>query len=384
MTALHGITWDHPRGYDCLVAASAVLKEKTGIDILWDKRSLKDFGDAPLVELARDYDLLIIDHPHSGEAAASGVLHPLDTLIQPDDLEDLARQSVGPSFSSYHWQGHQWALPLDAACQVGSYRPDKLAPHELPSTWNDFFLFAADLNRKGYRCAMALCPTDALCSFLTLSAQAGHGPSEKGFWMNEDMFQFILEILQKILAVCVPDSISWNPIRLYEALSSSANSELVYAPLAFGYTNYARAGYRTNRLGFTGIPGERGALLGGTGIAVSRRVDDPNLASTAALWLCQAECQSGVYLRDGGQPGNLSTWYDKAADSLCGGFFSSTLKTINQSWQRPRFSGWPAFQEHLGNQIHACLTGNLSPSSAYRDLSQQFETIFTLSQNHTR
>ena len=41
---LKGMTWSHPRGYDPIVATSAVWKQKTGVDIAWDKRSLQDFA----------------------------------------------------------------------------------------------------------------------------------------------------------------------------------------------------------------------------------------------------------------------------------------------------------------------------------------------------
>ena len=38
-----GMTWSHPRGYDPLVACAALWKERTGVDIAWDQRSLQDF-----------------------------------------------------------------------------------------------------------------------------------------------------------------------------------------------------------------------------------------------------------------------------------------------------------------------------------------------------
>ena len=66
---LKGMTWSHPRGYDPMVACSALWKEKTSVAIEWDKRSLQDFESFPVEELARAYDLIVIDHP----GAAMGV-----------------------------------------------------------------------------------------------------------------------------------------------------------------------------------------------------------------------------------------------------------------------------------------------------------------------
>ena len=58
---LRGMTWNHPRGYDPLAACARVWRERTGVEILWDKRSLQDFETYPVEELARRYDLIIID-----------------------------------------------------------------------------------------------------------------------------------------------------------------------------------------------------------------------------------------------------------------------------------------------------------------------------------
>ncbi len=47
MTRLKGMTWSHPRGYDPMVACSAIWAEKTGVQIDWEKRSLQDFESYP-------------------------------------------------------------------------------------------------------------------------------------------------------------------------------------------------------------------------------------------------------------------------------------------------------------------------------------------------
>ena len=78
MTALKGMTWSHPRGYDPLVACARLWREKTGVEIAWDGRSLQDFESFPIEELAQQYDLIIIDHPHAGQMTREGCLLPLD------------------------------------------------------------------------------------------------------------------------------------------------------------------------------------------------------------------------------------------------------------------------------------------------------------------
>jgi multiple sugar transport system substrate-binding protein len=83
----------------------------------WEPRSLKDFGVASVEDLARDYDLVVIDHPHIGLIAETGCAVPLDEMAAPGDLAALGACSHGRSHQSYHYGGRQWALAVDAACQ---------------------------------------------------------------------------------------------------------------------------------------------------------------------------------------------------------------------------------------------------------------------------
>ena len=71
--SLRGMTWDHARGYDPMVATSAAYAAAhPGVTITWEKRSLQAFADRPIGEMAETYDLMVIDHPHVGEVARAG------------------------------------------------------------------------------------------------------------------------------------------------------------------------------------------------------------------------------------------------------------------------------------------------------------------------
>src|SRR5690606_41318059 len=134
MIKLKGITWDHPRGFDPLEGFSK-RNALADIQVEWHKRSLKDFGDTPVEELARKYDLLIIDHPHMGAASAGSFLVNLNDYLSPDEINLLRQQSVGPSMQSYYYNEAQWAIPVDASCQVAAYRPDLLEVNDIPALW---------------------------------------------------------------------------------------------------------------------------------------------------------------------------------------------------------------------------------------------------------
>ena len=81
---MRGMTWNHSRGYDPLVAASAAWRARTGQEIVWDQRSLQDFETFPVDELARAYDLIVIDHPHVGQLTNEGCQLPLDVPGRED------------------------------------------------------------------------------------------------------------------------------------------------------------------------------------------------------------------------------------------------------------------------------------------------------------
>ncbi len=128
MTELTGITWDHPRGYAALEALSACYAQKHGIEITWKRRSLKDFGDAPVHRLADRFDLLVMDYPHCGLAEAEGALLPWDAgEIEARLYPDCADW---PMVRSFRRGSRLWALPVDAAFQCAACRTGGSTPTE--------------------------------------------------------------------------------------------------------------------------------------------------------------------------------------------------------------------------------------------------------------
>ena len=125
---LKGMTWSHPRGYDPMVACSAIWKRE-------DRRRDR-MGQA----LAAGFRIL----PGRGTGARLRPDRHRPSACRPDhrakaalrrstspgreaERAALAAASVGKSYPSYNWQGRQWAFPIDAATQVQAWRPDLLA-----------------------------------------------------------------------------------------------------------------------------------------------------------------------------------------------------------------------------------------------------------------
>ncbi len=70
MIELRGIAWNHSRGFTSVVATAQRFEELyPEVRITWEKRSLQAFADSPMDRLAAEYDLIVMDHPHTAIAA---------------------------------------------------------------------------------------------------------------------------------------------------------------------------------------------------------------------------------------------------------------------------------------------------------------------------
>ncbi len=91
MIELTGMTWEHERGFSPMVAtAREYERTHPGVRIHWEQRSLQAFADFPVDALAEKYDLLVIDHPHMGDAARGRYLLALDEVGRSQELKTLA------------------------------------------------------------------------------------------------------------------------------------------------------------------------------------------------------------------------------------------------------------------------------------------------------
>jgi multiple sugar transport system substrate-binding protein len=371
MVELCGITWGHTRGYLPMVAtAQRFLEIHPGIQIAWHKRSLQQFADQPIERLAAEYDLLVIDHPSCGHVAAQGVLLPLDQHLPAEFLAEQSANSVGASHLSYSYGGHQWALAIDAATPVSGTRRDLLvrAGAAPPGTWSELL----DLARRGLVIVPAIA-IDSLMNFYMLCLSLGEEPFQSGSHVvSADTGVSALTMLKQLLDLCDPECLNRNPIATWDLLAQS--DSFAYCPFAYGYSNYARAGYAEHLIEFNGlIRLDRGtrlrSTLGGAGIAVSSRCEKVNEAMLYCEYVAGAECQKTLYFDSGGQPGHRAAWVNKEVNRRCGGFFANTLSTLDEAYLRPRFNGYIGFQDTAGPVVHRFLKGALSASDAMAEMN---------------
>lgn len=369
---LKGMTWSHPRGYDPMVAGARQWLSDKGVEIEWEKRSLQDFETFPVEELARNFDMIVIDHPHVGQITKEGCLLPLDVPGREAELKALADGSVGQSFPSYNWQGHQWAFPLDAATQVQAWRPDLI---EQPATsWGEVL----ELARAGKVLLPLRSPHSLMC-FYTLAANNGSACAAEGELISIEDGVKAFEQLREIAALVKPECFVMDPIAVFEEMAKP-DSGIACTPLIYGYVNYAMPGFRDRLIRFADIPagakGVAGSALGGTGIAVSAFTKHPQAAIDFAYWVASGAVQKGLYAESNGQPGHAEAWEDEGVNAATSGFYRDTRATLEGAWVRPRHDGYMPFQEAASERINKGLQDNEAAELVIADLNRLFRESF--------
>ncbi len=347
---LKGITWGHSRGYTPLVACAQRYTElHPEIYITWKKRTLQEFADFPIERLVHEYDLLIIDHPWAGCAAATGCVLPLDQYLPGAYLDDQLNHTVGYSHLSYHYEGHQWALAVDAAAPVASYRKDLLEAGNtvLPDSWEALLALA----EKG-RVAVPGIPIDLLMSFYMFCVALGKEPfSGREEVIDNTTGKEALQMMKALWSRVDDRMFSCNPIAVAELMTMT--DDFWYCPFAYGYSNYSRRGYARALLHYTdmismGSGGRLRSTLGGTGLSVSAFSGHKEEAVRFAKWIVSPQVQSTIYAYNGGQPGHRLAWEDEDVNHHTNGYFINTLPALDRAYVRPRYNGHLHFQDLAG------------------------------------
>ncbi|WP_271984577.1 extracellular solute-binding protein [Pseudoclavibacter terrae] len=358
-----GLTWDHPRGRHALEAAAAVAARDGHALLEWEAHPLEGFESAPIAELAERYDLIVLDHPHLGEALASGSFRPLDDVFDAALLERIAADAIGPSFTSYSLAGSQWALPLDAATQVAAARVDLIAG-EVPTTWSDAVALS-----EAAPVALSLAGPHAFLTFASVLAGAGapisDSPTEGPLFSSRDVAREGFELLRTIARRSPAATHRENPIALLERMSSG--DSLAYVPLVYGYVNYSSPTLQFRDAPRWAASARLGSTIGGTGIAISRRCRVSSELVAHLAWLLDSETQRTFIPEHDGQPGLRSAWHDADVNEAAHDFYANTAATIEESWVRPRYDGYIAFQATASELLRDALLSDATSAEQLRE-----------------
>ncbi len=149
---------------------------------------------------------------------------------------------------------------------------------------------------------------------------------------------------------------------MHEALAAGT---VAYCPLAYGYASYTRPAAGRHALAWADAPTfgspRPGSVLGGTGLAVSapRRPEPAEVLRFLTAFLAP-DVQAGLVPAHGGQPALAAAWDSAAVDQAWGGYYSSTRRSLDAAWVRPRADGWIALQDQASALVRAAITGEAS------------------------
>ncbi|MGM9475790.1 ABC transporter substrate-binding protein [Pedobacter sp. GSP4] len=377
---LKGITWNHSRGLLPMIATAQRFTElHPNVHITWEKRSLQQFADFSIQELAERFDLLVIDHPWAGFAAKTKSIVPLDRYLSDAYLKDQEENTVGQSYESYTYDGHLWALPIDAATPVAASRPDLLAEKglQLPKSFDDLLALA----NKGL-VAFAGIPIDVLMNFYTLCCSLGEDPCQNDdAVVSTEVGVKALKMYRELASKIDPANFNRNPIQVYEAMTQT--DEIAYCPFAYGYSNYSRNGYARKALHFHDMISLNGktnlrSTLGGTGLAISAKCEEMDTAAAYVEFVGSPACQSTLYFESGGQPGHLAAWKNEEVNRQSHNYFLNTLPALQRAFLRPRYYGSMYFQDHAGDVVRDYLMNGGDETQVLSNLNGLYQQSKTL------
>ena len=372
MRAYRALTWDHPRGYNALAAAAAQIDpSRDGIAIHWDKQSLEGFESHPIADLCARYDLVVLDHPHVGEAVANQCLLALEDVFGEATLAELEAATIGPCLSSYRFGDRHWALPLDAAAQVVAARVDRLG-RDLPTTWDEVIA----LSRATGEVALSLAGPHAFVSLLSMwraFVEIDANRDEDSILAGE-AGRHAYEVLRELSARSPLSIAGNNPIGILGHMAR--HEDVALCPLIFGYVTYAAPNSGT-ALRFANAPrarpgGRPGSVLGGTGIGISRRCEVTPELRRHLLWLLDEESQTTFIPAHDGQPSRRSAWQDGRVNARWGNFYRDTAETLEAAYVRPRYAGFVSFASRASDYVRDALSNRTSATEALGALNKMY------------
>lgn len=375
---LKGITWGHSRGFTPLMAYAQKFGELyPDVEVVWEKRTLQEFADFPVEKLAEKYDLLIIDHPWVGCAAATECVLPLEKYLSNEYLTDQLQNTVGNSHLSYNYNGHQWAVAIDAAVPAASYRTDLFEKNgrEIPASWDDVIALA-----KEGKVAVPAVPIDLLMNFYTFCIANGEEP----FLNDEEVIDeatgiAALQTMKQLYSITDKKMFNYNPIAIAELMTKT--DDYWYCPFAYCYSNYSRVGFAKNILTYDNLVSYKNneklrGTIGGTGLAVSAFTKNRQYAIQFVTEIASPKCQSNFYVEHGGQPGHMAAWKSENANRLCNDFFKNILPVMENGYERPRYNGYLFFQDHAGKPLQEYLKGNTNGRKVLQEMNELYKKSY--------
>ena len=292
--------------------------------------------------------------------------------VRAEEIAGWAAASVGRSFTSYHYAGKYWALPLDAATQVAAFRSELLQDEPPPATWDAVITLA---QRRPV--CLSLAGPHAALTFMSICTALGEPPASKDSdqFVNSGVGTEALAIMAAVYGHVTRLALGKNPIGILRAMAQGA--DIVYCPLIYGDVNYAVPAADRHAVHFGDVPAIRaggllGSTLGGTGLAITRRATITAELLVHLRHLMSEHTQRRFIPHHDGQPSARTAWQDKEVNDRWGNFYCDTLRTTEAAWVRPRYENFITFQAGASASIRTALESGTSAKLLLAELQQQY------------
>lgn len=342
-------------------AAADFQQANPDVQIIWEQQPWYRFEETILASLsAADgrYDLIMYDHPWTGELSSRGWLKAWDELVDAAYIADLKQRVVYPSTESYILDDRLWALPLDAACHSALYRSDLVTGDSLPTHWENITDWAKAQHKPPHRYGLVLSVEGVLgnCLFLSMMAGLGypafHDASEPT--CDRSAAEYVLKQLKDLLRYVPPGSTHWGPWDIYDHLCQA--DDVAYSPSIFAYVNYFRGvSERGDQLRLGDVPRfaaqDAGRpILGGVGLGIAHTCPHIEAAVAFGTYLMSEAVQHTTFPQNAGQPATIKVWNNDKINSHFHNFYTDQFSNMQNAYIRPRYAGFHAV-ELQGGQI---------------------------------
>jgi len=240
----------------------------------------------------------------------------------------------------------------------------------LPKTWDEL----VELSKTG-KVAIPGIPQDTLMSFYMVCSNLGEDVcTSEDYVVSQEIGIKALQMLRDLGKNIKAENYDFNPIKVYEKMTLT--DDYLYSPFAYGYTNYSRRGYARKPLKFHDMVVLNGqgliTTLGGTGLAVSAKCQQKEIAVKFAEFVGSEAVQKGVFFSNGGQPGHRQAWLDADCNADCMDFFKDTLPALDRAFLRPRYHGHMYFQDRAGAPIREYMMNGGDEVKLLADLNELY------------
>jgi multiple sugar transport system substrate-binding protein len=216
-------------------------------------------------------------------------------------------------------------------------------------------------------------PADLFLNWsMLVAALGGEIAADPKYICDEACGRVAMELLRRLAEKMPAQIYDWNPIAIAELMTRG--DDIAHCAFAYSYGNYCRPLFTECPLRYGRLPclddgSALRSIVGGTGIALSRRCPDVSCALDYALFTGSAAIQAGIYTLCGGQPSRREAWTDPSLDSVAGGFFREAMHDQETCLIRPRYDGYVPLQEEAGVPLQRYLRGELSADRGWEEIN---------------